>query len=259
MTVVPHADVLAFVERSPEAVARHDKQAWLALFARRHIVEDPVGGEPVVGGIYDARSGGRGTGALARFWETFIATRTIRFRFDGPDIVRGLDVVRNVTIEIRDDEGVELHTPAYLLYQLTVEGDELKIARLAAHWEVGPVLGQSLGVDRARLRSMAQTSRRLLAQQHLGGAVAFGGAIRSVGDAGKAAVAELVSAAEAGDGRALTLLGGVSVTGLEKVIAAGDVVCASCTAAGEPAVLMCYFDRKRMTVVDVDVYRPVRG
>ena len=35
---------LALVERSPAAVAVHDKAAWLALFTRYNIVEDPVGG-----------------------------------------------------------------------------------------------------------------------------------------------------------------------------------------------------------------------
>ena len=48
------ADCLALVERSPAAVAVHDKAAWLALFARYNLVEDPVGSAPS-----EPRAGGR--------------------------------------------------------------------------------------------------------------------------------------------------------------------------------------------------------
>ena len=34
-------DCIALVERSPAAVAVHDKDAWLGLFARYNLVEDP--------------------------------------------------------------------------------------------------------------------------------------------------------------------------------------------------------------------------
>lgn len=253
MTRTRNSAALEFAKRSPDAVGRHDKQAWLDLFAPRFVVEDPVGGRPVVGGLYDGRSGKRGDGPLERFWDTYIAPRSIRFELTGPDIVSGLDVVRDVTIVIRDSAGVELRTPAHLLYQLAETTAGLRIERLAAHWEVAPVLGQLVGLDSARLRSMASTTVRLMRQQGLGGALAFGRAVRSVGAPGKAAVAELVSAAERGERPAITLLG-ARIAHLHKVIAAGDTVSATCTADGVPAVLVCYLDRKRMVVVDADVY-----
>ncbi|MFH5207139.1 transporter [Antrihabitans spumae] len=260
MTVaVTPDDLLEFVERSPLAVAAHDKAAWLALFAPRHVVEDPVGGRPVVGGLYDRRGGSRGPHALSRFWDTYIAPRSIRFRYDGPDIVRGLDVVRNVTIEITDTAGVVLETPAYLLYELTTDSGPLRIGRLAAHWEVGPVVAQLAGFDRAHTRSIAQTNIRLLKYQGLGGAFAFGRAMRSVGNSGKAAVAELVSQAQAGSDDAVQLFGGAVVGNLTKVIASGDVVVSTCVGGEVPAVLFCYLDRRSGTVVGTDLFTAPEG
>ncbi len=45
------ADCLTVVEKSPAAVALHDKAAWLSLFARYNIVEDPVGSRPHLSGV----------------------------------------------------------------------------------------------------------------------------------------------------------------------------------------------------------------
>ena len=75
-------DCLRFVEGSPAAVGDHDKAAWLELFARYNIVEDPVGSRPHLSGVYDGRSRRRGSGPLARFWDTFIAPNQIRFQVD---------------------------------------------------------------------------------------------------------------------------------------------------------------------------------
>lgn len=246
--------VLDVVNRSPAAVGAHDRQGWLDLFARNHIVEDPVGGTPVVGGLYDRRSGGRGPGGLARFWDTYIAPRTVRFEYEAADIVTGLDVVRDVTLHISDDTGVQIRTPAHLLYQLTEDEGALKIRRLAAHWEVTPTVIQTLGIGRAKVRSLSATSVRLLKHQGLGGAMGFGRAMRSVGEAGKAATLDLVSAAERGDDRALRLLGGSVVTNPSKLIAAGDTVSMTCTVEGAHAVVLFYLDRRTNSVVEADVY-----
>ena len=246
--------VLDFVNQSPAAVAAHDKQAWLDLFARYHVVEDPVGGAPVVGGLYDRRSASRGPGGLARFWDTYIEPRTVQFEYEARDIVRGLDVVRDVTLHISDDEGVQIQTPAHLLYQLTEDEGALRIRRLAAHWEVAPTVVQTLGIDRAKVRSLSATSVRLLKHQGLGGATGFGRAMRSVGAAGKAAALDVVSAAERGNETALRLLGGAVVTNPTKLIAAGDVVSMTCSVGGAHAVALFYLDRRGKKVVEADVY-----
>ena len=39
-------ELLELVNRSPAAVAIHDKQAWLELFSRAAVVQDPVGTAP---------------------------------------------------------------------------------------------------------------------------------------------------------------------------------------------------------------------
>ena len=240
---------LDVVRRSPAAVARHDKHAWLDLFADDFAVEDPYGGRPVD----DAR-------ALGRFWDTYIATRAISFEMDGPDIVVGDEVIRDVTIVIVDDAGVELRTPAHLRYTLVsgvrVPGlahlapAEPRIARLAAHWEVAPVLRQLAGVDRARLRSMGRTTMRMLRYQGLSGSLGFARALTSVGDRGKAAVTELVADAASGDESACSLLD-AEVTEVHKLIAAGDTVSASATVNGAPAVLFAQFAGGKVTRVDV--------
>lgn len=114
------AKFLALVEKSPEAVAVHDKNAWLALFAQYHVVEDPVGSTAHVGGIYDGKSGLRGTAKLARFFDTFIAPNKICFEVT-KDIVCDTHVLRDLTIHIAMSDKVQVHVPMHLLYELCEE------------------------------------------------------------------------------------------------------------------------------------------
>ncbi len=251
------ADLLALAHASPAAVAAHDRDAWLGLFARHHVVEDPVGGRPVVGGLYDTRSRRRGGNSLGRFYDTFIAPNDIRFHIERDDIVDGLTVVRDVTIETRLGGGVVARAPMHLLYETTLDDGEPRIRRIAAHWEVAPMFAQVAGLDPAKLKVGMSMAARMLRNQGLGGSIAFGAAVRSVGERGKQAVAQLVAAAAAGDPAARRLLGGRDVTDLTKVIAAGDAVTASCTADGAPALLCCYLDRKTYEVVRAVVYAHV--
>ncbi len=162
---VSTADCLALVERSPAAVAVKDKAAWLALFARYNLVEDPVGSAPQISGIYDRRMGYRGSDRLSRFFDTFIAPNTIRFHVDR-DVVCGLHVVRDLTIEITMAPQVVVHVPVHLLYELTLEGDVLKIFRLAAHWEFWPMLKQQAASGWPFVRVGSASALRLL--QHMG-------------------------------------------------------------------------------------------
>lgn len=247
-------ELLDVVLGSPAAVAVHDKKAWLGLFADRHVVEDPVGGRPVLGGLYDRRSRVRGGEPLARFWDTFIAPNDIRFHVENDDIVSGLDVVRDVTIETRLGGGVVAKAPMHLLYETTLDDGAPRIRRIAAHWEVAPMFAQVAGIDRAKLGVAAAMSARMLKLQGLGGSIAFGLAVRSVGERGKQAVRRLVDDAQRGDRRALDLLGGTAVENVTKLIAAGDAVTATCTVDGAHAVLFCYLNRRTTEVTRAVVY-----
>jgi hypothetical protein len=186
-TEFDNTDCLVLVERSPAAVATHDKAAWLALFARFNLVEDPVGSAPHITGIYDACEGYRGRGGLGRFYDTFIAPNTIRFEVDR-DIVNGLHVVRDLTIEIAMSAKVTVRVPAHLLYELIVEGDELKIFRLAAHWELGPMLRQQMASGWPFLAVGCASAARMWRHQGLRGMAGFMRAMSGVGAAGKAQV-----------------------------------------------------------------------
>ncbi len=199
---VSPAACLALAERSPAAVAAHDKAAWLALFARYSIVEDPVGSVAHVSGGYDTRWGYRGAGRLDRFYETFIAANSIRFHVD-QDIVSGSHVMRDIAIEIRMSDKVTVRVPVHLLYELIVQEGALKIQRLAAHWELWPMLKQQTAAGLPFLRVGLASSRRML--QHLGwrGTLGFVSALRSVGDEGKARVDTFVRLFNAGDVTAL--------------------------------------------------------
>ncbi|GAA4476291.1 hypothetical protein GCM10023094_15790 [Rhodococcus olei] len=247
-------DLLTIVRNSPAAVAAHDKRAWLGLFARHHVVEDPVGGRPVLGGLFDARSGRRGDAPLSRFYDTFIAPNDIHFHLEAEDIVQGLHVVRDVTIETRMG-GVTARAPMHLRYELTLDEGEPRIRRLAAHWEVAPMFAQVGGISPAKLRVGATMGARMLRLQGVGGSLAFGRAVRSVGEPGKRAVRELVASAQRGDGAALELLGGTPVQDLRKLIAAGDTVTATGTVDGAHAVLFACLDRRTLKVISADVYR----
>lgn len=61
-------ELLAAVERSPQAAAAHDRAGWVGLFTGDARVEDPVGSQPQVGHE-----------AIGRFYDTFIGPRDITF------------------------------------------------------------------------------------------------------------------------------------------------------------------------------------
>ena len=119
-------DLLALVERSPQSVAAHDRESWLALFGDEALIEDPVGSPP-------AR---KATGALGRFWDTFIAPHDIRFEVRRDHFI-GRDVFRDAVIHTRIGPRITIEVPAYLLYQLEDGGHGLEVRRMAAHWQLG--------------------------------------------------------------------------------------------------------------------------
>lgn len=274
------AECLALVERSPAAVAAHDKQAWLALFARYSLVEDPVGSAPHINGIYDARSGYRSAERLSRFYDTFIAPNTIRFHVDR-DIVCGLHVVRDLTIEIVMAPQVVVHVPMHLLYELTVEDTALKIFRLAAHWELRPMLQQQIAAGRRFMKVGNAAALRMLRHQGVAGVAGFMRALRSVGTAGKAQVERFARYFNAGNEQALESLfaapgtpiafpyarrcltiadcvGEGGVLSLGKLLAAGNVVSATVDyqRSGEHAQGVVFFELEthHLRIVAVSFY-----
>lgn len=172
------------VMQSPKAVAVHDRDAWLSIFARYNIVEDPVGSTPHLSGVFDCRSGVRGMGPLARFFDTFIAPMDIVFHVDR-DVVCGLGVARDLTIEIRMTPKVTVRVPMHVLYELVEEEGVLKVQRLAAHWELGPSLSQQMSFGLPGLSAGIAASVRMIKYLGFGGMMRFMMAISSVGQTGK--------------------------------------------------------------------------
>ncbi|MBW2235721.1 MAG: nuclear transport factor 2 family protein, partial [Deltaproteobacteria bacterium] len=145
---------------SPECVAKHDKAGWLALFAEDGVVEDPVGSAPNRKGRFRGRSRS-GDDELGRFYETFIAPNEIRFEVLR-DIVSGTEVVRDVLIHTTLSTGLQVSVPAYLIYEMTEEDGEIRIARLAAHWELPRLSLQTLRGGLQGWTSMLRLSGKML-------------------------------------------------------------------------------------------------
>lgn len=252
-TASPHA-LMSVVAQSPAAVAVHDKPRWLAIWAANHVIEDPVGSRPVVGGLLDRHSGERTTGALSRFWEAFIAANDIAFDVHH-DFVSGNRVVRDVTIRTTLSSGATVQTPAHLLYELIEEDGEVRIRRMAAHWEVAPAFAQLIRPSFANVRGIIGSSWRMMRYLGIAGTAGLAGAVVSVGDRGKQVAVDLVTRAQHGDATATARLGGTVPDTLTKVIAAGDTVTASCTVNGSPAVLIVTMNRRTRRVIAVELFR----
>lgn len=176
--VVDARTLIDFVERSPAAVTRHDRAGWIALFAADCVIEDPVGSRPHLAGNRDV---------IGRFYDTFIAPNEIVFH-RGRDYVDGMKVLRDLEIEIRMTPRVAIRVPMFLVYELVRESGALRIRRLAAHWELRPMVMQLLRHGLRGLPSAMALGVRMLRLQGVGGTLGFLRAWRSVGAEGKAAV-----------------------------------------------------------------------
>ncbi|MGA9872091.1 MAG: nuclear transport factor 2 family protein [Rhodococcus sp. (in: high G+C Gram-positive bacteria)] len=214
-------DLLTAVRGSPDAVAVHDRAAWIDLYAENGIVNDPVGSRPH-----------RGRDAIERFYDTFIAPNTINFHVDH-DVVSGMSVVRDLSLETIMSSGATLHVPMHLRYDLVEENGQLKIARLAAHWELSTMIGQLLSAGTRGLTASAGLTPALIRNQGLGGVVGFMGGLRGVGAKGKVAARDILRSSD-------------SLRGAKyhKWIAAGRTVSASVDSdAGHGVVFVDFHDR----------------
>ncbi|MEV0297737.1 ketosteroid isomerase family protein [Nocardia sp. NPDC050710] len=189
-------DLLAAVQASPRAVAAHDRTAWVDLFGTDAAVNDPVGSRPHIG-----------RAAIERFYDTFIGPNTIAFDVRR-DIVARQTVLRDLFIATTMSTGATVRVPMHLRYDLAEVDGEWKIARLAAHWELAPMIVQLLRTGLPGLGAALKLGPQLVVNQGVSGAIGMMRALISVGRAGKSATTELFTAAAATDiGRVRGLLG----------------------------------------------------
>jgi hypothetical protein len=188
--------LLAIVERSPEWVAAHHRENWLALFGDDALVEDPVGSPP-------AR---KATGALARFWDTFIAPHQIRFEVRRDHVI-GRDVFRDVVIHTRISPHVAIEVPAYLLYQLDDGAHGLQVRRMAAHWQLGRLSLGALKLGPRAWLPMTRLFGRMLRLMGLSWVVGYLASLwTGIGARGLAAATDLSRALASRDTAALAAL-----------------------------------------------------
>lgn len=190
-------DLLTVAITSPKSVLQHDKHGWLSLFSRKAVVEDPVGAAP------HHRSAGKKTDALEKFYDTFIAPNQITFSVFY-DIVIDDMVVRDVDIEIMASSGLITHVHSYAMYELIEEDEQIKIARLAAYWELFPMVKQVLGSGIPGLKMVSLLGYRMLRIQGLSGVMGYLQGFSGIGRRGKDTVGKFVSAFNRGDTNQLT-------------------------------------------------------
>jgi hypothetical protein len=187
MAVAKREDLLAAVERSPQAFVAHDRTAWVGVFTSDARVEDPVGASPHVG--YDQ---------IYRFYDTFIGPRDITFHRD-LDIVNGRVVVRDLELEVVMGSAVTMFIPAFLRYDLRDVNGEWMVAELRAYWELPVMMLQFLRTGTGAARPALQLSRDLLGNQGLWGTVGFMTGFRRAGARHKKLVDTFLNAVVRGD------------------------------------------------------------
>lgn len=253
----PHSAValLEAVEQSPKAVAAHDKSAWVALFAADGQVNDPVGSTPHIG-----------TGAIERFFDTFIAPNTIKFDVEH-DVVSGMSVLRDLTVYTTMSTGVTMQIPMHLRYDLVSAGPEgaPEIQKLFAYWELPTMIWQLLSSGGRGLLASLILGPQLVRHQGLSGAVGFLRGLAGVRKRGKRCVTDLVAALAQADAAAVSplltpgaalSLDGVSETSVaefvsaarhlqvDKLLAAGHTISATVHLNGKRGVGLFEFSHE---------------
>ncbi len=180
-------DKLDFVKKSPEAVAVHDKATWLGLFAKDGLVNDPVGSKPHTN-----------YSEIDRFYETFIAPNKIVFDVEH-DVVCGNTVVRDLIIETTMSTGLKVDVPTHIRYELVEEGGKLKVHRLYAHWELSPMVLQTLKAGISGLVTYSKLSVHMIRCQGMAGVFGFMKGFNSVGRSGKKSAEQFLAGVAQGD------------------------------------------------------------
>ncbi|OBI51852.1 ketosteroid isomerase [Mycobacterium kyorinense] len=115
-------------QRSRDAVAARDKDAWLAVFADDAIVEDPIGPSH-----FDPEGKGyRGRDAISAFWDKAIAP-TDKIEFNFLDTFQCGNEEANVGNIVITMGGYRITTDGVFTYKADDDG---KLVALRAYWEV---------------------------------------------------------------------------------------------------------------------------
>jgi hypothetical protein len=184
---VDREQLLAAVERSPQAFSVHDRDGWVGVFTDDARVEDPVGSQPHVG-LDD----------IYLFYDTFIGPRDIKFHRD-LDIVFGTIVLRDLELEVAMGPAVTMYIPAFLRYDLREANGQWQIAELRAYWELPTMVLQFLRTGLGAVSPGLQLSRGLLTNQGPRGTAGFMAAFRRAGARHKRLVEAFLGAAARGD------------------------------------------------------------
>ena len=161
------------------------------MFGADGRIEDPVGARPHVGHA-----------EIARFYDTFIGPRDIKFHRD-LDIVFGTVVLRDLELEVAMGSAVTMYIPAFLRYELREDlreaNGQWQIAELRAYWELPPMMLRFLRTGPPAMSPALQLSRGLLGNQGLRGTVGFMTGFRRAGARHKKLVQAFISAVAKGD------------------------------------------------------------
>jgi hypothetical protein len=179
--------LLAAVERSPQAAAAHDRAGWVGLFTADGRIEDPVGSRPHVGHTQ-----------IGRFYDTFIGPRDITFHRD-LDIVAGTTVLRDLELEVSMGAAVTMRIPAVLRYDLRELNGHWRISRLRAYWELPAMMLQFLRTGFRAASPAMQLSSGLFANQGIRGTAGFMRGFGRVGARHKRLVRAVIEAIAGGD------------------------------------------------------------
>ena len=117
-------------ERSREAVARGDREAWLALFADDAVVEDPIGVSP----LDPTGKGHRGKAAIAAFWDHTIArVPGTRIHFDyHTQYAVGDECACVGSLTNHFPNGASFRVEGVFVYRVNEEG---RLVSLRSYWE----------------------------------------------------------------------------------------------------------------------------
>ncbi|MCP4608995.1 MAG: hypothetical protein GY845_09830, partial [Planctomycetes bacterium] len=207
---MPHSDVTGYSREelldvvlvSPRAVAKHDKEAWLSLFAEQSVIEDPVGTAPHKSVLVNSSDCGFDNTQLDKFYDTFIAPNEIEFKYSY-DVVAGGSVVRDLTLQITSSTGLITNVHMYVIYEMTNEAGKLKVARLAAHWDLMGMVKKVVLSGWPGLKMMTSLSVRMLKIQGLKGVWGYMGGFGGIGKRGKKSIQSFAKAANDRDTNSL--------------------------------------------------------
>jgi hypothetical protein len=255
--------LLAAVQQSPALVAMHDRARWCGLYAVDGQVNDPVGSRPH-----------NGRAAIERFYDTFIAPNKLVFHVE-QDIVCGMSVVRDLSIQTLMPTGVTLNVPMHLRYDLVEEGGVLKIRRLYAHWELPFMIVQLLKTGLKGIWSSIKLGPQLIAHQGFGGMLGFMRGFLGSGRAGKRTTEAFLTAVSRGDatdaGHRLAnscylempahsqvsleeIVAGLRGVQWRKMIAAGNCVTVTLQQGSQRGVAMFQFDHGPRQISGLQIF-----